>query len=315
MKKFGLAFISSLFLTSLAFVEGTISLRFYTNWFAEPAHGGFYAAVKDDLYLEHGLDVELIQGGPGVNGIALLASKRAEVVMLAGGQVVSARAEGVPIVAIFGTYQTSPLGLMFHTEESIKDFSELKGHKIAVFPGATFWAYIESKYDLKGKVQVVNYSGQIVQWLNDKNMVTQSYITAEPFLASREGANPQSLLVADSGFNPYSTVLVTTESFLKDNNEAITNFVKASREGWERFLISPLNYVDALKIDNDEITPELVLWSNEQQLPLILDQNTMTDGIGSMKIERWEELIDQLEEVKVIEENAVSAQEILPNKF
>ncbi len=302
----------SLFLLGFTFAQDALKLRFYTNWFAEAAHGGFYAAVKDNLYAERGLDVELIQGGPGVNSLSLLASGKAEIVMLAGGQVVLARAESIPIVAIFATYQTSPLGLMFHAEEPINDFSELVGRSITVFPGATFWSFIEHKYNLKGKVKIINYNGQLAQWLNDRQLVTQSYVTAEPFLAKQEGAHPQSLLVADSGFNPYSGVLVTTEEFLNDHTEVINKFIDATREGWEHFLLSPLNYVDSLKADNDAITTKIILWSNEKQLPLILNQDTMVNGIGSMKVERWQELISQLEEVKMIKENIVSGGDILP---
>ena len=308
MKRFLLV---ALFLCSYAFAQDTIKLRFYTNWFAEAAHGGFYAAVKDGLYAEHGLDVELIQGGPGINGLALLVSNRAEIIMLAGGQVVLAREEGIPVNAIFATYQTSPLGLMFHSEEPLGDFNELAGRSVSVFPGATFWAYIEKKYDLEGQVQVLNYNGQLAQWLNNNKLVTQGYITAEPFLARQEGAYPQSLLIADSGFNPYSGVLVASENFVKRNTNTITNFVEASREGWERFLVSPLNYIDALKADNNTVTPEMILWSNEQQLPLILNQTAMTNGIGSMNVKRWEELIDQLKDINVVK-GEISGDDILP---
>ncbi len=312
MKKFILGTFLYILLQT-TFAQDTVKLRFYTDWFAEAAHGGFYAAVKDDLYAKRGLEVELIQGGPGVNGIALLASGRTEVAMLAGGQVVLARAEGVPLVAIFATYQTSPLGLMFHSENPVNTFSDLAGRRIAIFPGATYWSYIEQKYDLKGKVTLINYNGQITQWLNDKKFVTQNYITAEPFLARQEGAYPQNLLIAESGFNPYSSVLVTTEEFLHSHTESVTNFVEASREGWQSFLISPLDYVEALKVDNDAITTEMILWSNEKQLPLILNQDAMTNGIGSMKLERWAELISQLEEVSIIEKGVVIDSDILPN--
>ncbi len=301
----------TLFLLGCSFAQDALRLRFYTNWFAEAAHGGFYAAVKDGLYTENNLNVELIQGGPGINGVALLASNRAEIIMLAGGQVVLAREEGIPVVAVFATYQTSPLGLMFHSEEPLNDFSELAGRSVSVFPGATYWAYIEKKYDLEGKVQTLNYSGQLAQWLNNKKLVTQGYVTAEPFLARQEGAHPQNLLIADSGFNPYSGVLVTNEDFLKENNKAINDFLEATREGWKRFLLSPLDYIDVLKADNSTITTEMILWSNEQQLPLILNQDAMVGGIGSMKVERWEELINQLKEINIVK-GEISGSDILP---
>ena len=66
-----------------------------------------------------------------------------------------------------------------------------------------------------------------------------------------------------------------------------------------------------LQADNSAITPEMVLWSNKQQLPLILNQDAMVDGIGSMKVERWEELIDQLKEINIVKD-AISGSDVLP---
>ena len=44
------------------------------NWFAEPPHGGYYAAVQDGLYEKAGVKVKLIPGGPNVAASFGLAS-------------------------------------------------------------------------------------------------------------------------------------------------------------------------------------------------------------------------------------------------
>src|SRR3954469_17005223 len=48
-------------------------IRVMTNWFAEAEHGGLFHAVAAGLYDKAGLDVELKPGGPGLNGIQLMA--------------------------------------------------------------------------------------------------------------------------------------------------------------------------------------------------------------------------------------------------
>ncbi|MXY34512.1 MAG: ABC transporter substrate-binding protein, partial [Boseongicola sp. SB0664_bin_43] len=40
---------------------------FATNWLAQGGHGGFYQALADGTYEEHGLDVEIQMGGPQMN--------------------------------------------------------------------------------------------------------------------------------------------------------------------------------------------------------------------------------------------------------
>ena len=42
-------------------------VTFATDWKAQAEHGGFYQALAKGYYREAGLDVEILQGGPGVN--------------------------------------------------------------------------------------------------------------------------------------------------------------------------------------------------------------------------------------------------------
>ena len=49
-------------------------VSFGTNWVAEAEHGGFYQALASGEYARRGLDVKIIQGGPGVNVPQLMAA-------------------------------------------------------------------------------------------------------------------------------------------------------------------------------------------------------------------------------------------------
>ena len=54
--------------------EGRVRLRFATDWRAQAEHGGFYQALASGAYARRGLNVQIMQGGPGVNVPQLLAS-------------------------------------------------------------------------------------------------------------------------------------------------------------------------------------------------------------------------------------------------
>ena len=303
-----LFFVAIVCLLGPAGAQELTRLTVYTNWFAEAGHGGYYAALKDGLYEARGLDVELIQGGPQLNVAALLASGRADVAMFAGGQLLNARAEGLPLVALFATYQTSPQALMSHAANPVESFGDLAGRSVAVTPGATYWRYIEKKYGLEGRVQVLNYGGQLASWLLDEDAVTQSYVTAEPFFAAAEGAEPVTLLAAESGFNPYTDVMVTTEDFLAEHPAATEAFIEASREGWERFLAAPTDYVDVLEAANDSVTLGGVVWGAERARPLVKPEG---HEVGSMTLERWEELYDQFVDLGLIDADAFEVRDLL----
>jgi hypothetical protein len=47
--------------------SGMTVIRFATDWRAQAEHGGFYQAVANGEYARRGLDVRIVQGGPGSN--------------------------------------------------------------------------------------------------------------------------------------------------------------------------------------------------------------------------------------------------------
>ena len=73
MQQFLRALFASCLLVSQAFAQSPEKFVFYTNWFAQAEHGGFYQALARGIYKKYGLDVELKMGGPQVNGLQLLA--------------------------------------------------------------------------------------------------------------------------------------------------------------------------------------------------------------------------------------------------
>lgn len=82
---------------------------FATNWAAQPEHGGFYQALADEEYKKCGIDVKIIQGGPGTNNRAKLVTGKIDLYM--GGnliQLINSRAENIPIKILAGFFQKDP---------------------------------------------------------------------------------------------------------------------------------------------------------------------------------------------------------------
>src|ERR1700712_4871113 len=56
-------------------------VTFLTSWYAQAEHGGFYQALAKGIYQKAGLDVNIKNGGPQVNGMQLLTSGQADFLM------------------------------------------------------------------------------------------------------------------------------------------------------------------------------------------------------------------------------------------
>jgi NitT/TauT family transport system substrate-binding protein len=288
----------------LAFLFGMTlaqeKVKMLLNWFPEPGHGGYYAALQDGLFAAKGLDVTLQAGGPDINGRAFLLTGRTQFTMLGATQLLLAREQGEPIVAIFALYQNNPLGLMYHAENPVGSFEDLAGRKVAIAPGTPFWDFIERKYDLAGKVQVINYDGGLANWARDPLAVTQAYVTAEPYSAEKEGFPNGTLLVSESGYNPYGDIVVTTEDFLAEQPETVKAFVEALQGGYKAFFAEPGNYVNTLQEANSENTEDFVLWSAEAVEGFANTGDATTRGLGIMTLERWQTAYDQLKDIGVL---------------
>jgi NitT/TauT family transport system substrate-binding protein len=119
---------------------------FSTDWLAQAEHGGFYQAVAQGIYRKYGLDVEIRQGGPQVNGLQLLAAGRLDVAMADALQVLSAVERKVPLVAIAATFQKNPTVIIAHP--GVTNLAELKGKPIAIGAASnpTFWPWLRERY-------------------------------------------------------------------------------------------------------------------------------------------------------------------------
>ena len=307
MKK---AVLSALLLAaaSVAGAQAMPKATLVLNWFAEPEAGGFFAAVADGLYKAKGLDLTIQPGGPSVNGTSLMAAGRVQFAELDAASVLFARDQGIPAVGVFATFQTFPQGLMYHAEKPLSGFADLAGRQVAISPGAQYWEYILAKYKLDGKVQVINYNGQLAGWLRDPSQVTQNYVTSEPFFAEKSGAKPKSLLIADSGYNPYGNLVTVTEAYLKDNPKMVRAFIEASQEGWTRYLANPSKYDAVMIAANKDLTPEYLAFSAGAQKPLIMTGDAVKNGLGYMSKERWDTLLGQMNGLKLFKTKLVAAQ-------
>ena len=87
------------------------AIRFATDWRAQAEHGGFYQALANGEYAKRGLDVKIVQGGPGVNVPQLLAAGAVDLGMGSNSFIVMNLAqEGVPVKAVAAYHAEGPAG-------------------------------------------------------------------------------------------------------------------------------------------------------------------------------------------------------------
>ncbi len=280
---------------------GKQKVKLALNWVPEPEFGGFYAARDTGAYAKQNLDVEILGGGAGVPVVQMVATGQADFGIAGGDEVVTARARGVDIVALYSIYQTSPQGIMAHSSRGAKAIKDLLGSgTLAMEPGLPYAAYLKKKYGFDG-VQIVPYDGGVARFVSDTNYAQQCFITSEPIAAKKKGAQPTVFLVADEGFNPYVGVIITRRELVEKNKAFVKSFIQASREGWRSYLDNPATANATMAKLNTSMDAETFAAAADAQKPLIETAETKTKGLGMMTKERWETLANQLVDLKIID--------------
>lgn len=269
------------------------------NWVPEPEFGGIYAARESGAYTKAGLDVEIGSGGPGSPVVQLVAGGQADFGVAGADDVVIARARGVDLVAVFGTFQTNPQGVMVHAARNLASLANLKSGTLALEPGLPFAMFIKKKYGFAGAT-LVPYDGGIAKFLADPSYAQQCYVTSEPIAVKKKGETPKVFLGADVGFNPYASVLVTRGAMLREKKETVRAFVAASAEGWRRYLDDPTAANAVMAKLNTAMDAETFAAAAAAQKPLIETDETKKSGLGVMSEARWAKLGADLVELGVI---------------
>ena len=261
---------------------------FATDWLAQAEHGGFYQAVAQGIYRKYGLDVEIRQGGPQVNGLQLLAAGRLDVAMADALQVLSAVERKVPLVAIAATFQKNPTVIIAHP--GVTNLAELKGKPIAIGAASntTFWPWLRERYGFTD-AQKRPYAFSVQPFLAEPGLSQQGFATSEPFSIEKAGVKPVVFLLADLGYPPYSQALVVTRTTLSARNDALTRFVRASAEGWKRYIADPAPGNALIKRANPQMSDELLAYgvAKMREYGIVDGGDAKTRGLLTMTAARW----------------------------
>ncbi len=274
-------------------------LKLALNWYPDSQHGGFYAAQELGHFRAAGLDVEIVPGGPAVPVIQNVALRRADFGVANADQILLARAQNAPIVALFAALQTSPRCVMVHKSSGIQSWSDLKKVTLAMGAGQPFTVYLQKKLPLTD-VQVVPYTGSVASFLANERFAQQAYSFSEPYVARQKGAEPVCLLAADLGYNTYTSCLFTHEELIREQPEKVAKIVKAIRQGWHDYLANPQSAHARIQAVNSQMDAASLEFGLETLKPLVLAPGTDAAQIGQMDPERWRQLASQLVEIGLL---------------
>jgi len=206
-------------------------------------------------------------------------------------------------VVVAASFQKDPQVLIAHP--GVEKLEELK--KLTLFVSkegmASYFQWLKADYGFdESKVKPYTFNAQ--PFLADKNSAMQGYVTSEPFaIESQAGVTPKLFLLADYGFNAYSTLIETRRDLVTRRPDLVQRFVDASAIGWYHYLYGdsrPGN--DLIKQQNPEMTDALLAYSIAKMKDYgIVDSGDAAKlGIGAMTDARMKSFFDKMVRAGVV---------------
>jgi NitT/TauT family transport system substrate-binding protein len=281
-------------------------VSFGTNWVAQAEHGGFFQAVADGTYKRYGLDVTIVPGGPNVNNRILMISGKIDFFMSANSlQTFDAVTNNIPTVAVASMFQKEPQVLLAHPEANVKTLEDLKPLTLFISKEGivSYFQWLKTEYGFdENKVKPYTFNPQ--PFLADKKSAMQGYVSSEPFTVEKQGGfKPSIVLIADYGFNSYSTLIETRRAFAESKPDLVQRFVDASIVGWYTYIYGDNSAGnDMIKKLNPEMTDDLLKFSVEKmkEYGIVDSGDTLKDGIGAMSDARMTSFFDKMVKVGVV---------------
>lgn len=281
-------------------------VTFGTNWVAEAEHGGFFQAVADGTYKSYGLDVTIVPGGPNVNNGILLVAGKLDFYMSANTlKSFDAVTNNVPLVTVAAIFQRDPQVFLVHPNPKVTKLEDLKPLTIFISKEgvAGYFQWMKNEFGFSdAKVKPYTFNAQ--PFLADKNSAMQGYVTSEPFVVEKQADfKPTLILLADYGFDGYSTLIETRRELVDKKPDLVQRFVDASIIGWYNYLYGdnkPAN--DLIKKLNPEMTDDVLAYSTAKmkEYGIVDSGDSLRDGIGAMSEARVASFFDKMSRAGVV---------------
>lgn len=281
-------------------------VTFGTNWVAEAEHGGFFQAVADGTYKKYGLDVSIVPGGPNENNRMLLIAGKIDFFMAANTLMsFDAVANNVPVVTIAAIFQKDPQVMLTQPDAKVTKIEDLKPLTLFVSKEGmgSYFQWLKSEYGFSEKnVRPYNFNPQ--PFIANPKSAMQGYVTSEPFAVEKAaGFKPNVILLADAGFNTYSTLIETRRELVEKKADMVQRFVDASIVGWYHYIYGDNSAGNAMiKKLNPEMTDELLAYSvaKMKEFGIVDSGDSLKNGIGAMSDDRYTSFFNKMVKAGVV---------------
>jgi NitT/TauT family transport system substrate-binding protein len=224
-----------------------VDVKVQLSWIHTIEYAGFYTAEDKGYYAEQALTVHLLSGGEDaqgeyINSIDTVLRGQADFGVASGINLLQARANKAPLVAVASIYQRDPLGFTSLAAKHILKPRDLIGKTIQIAPDSILLlrAMLIAQGIDPAQVKTEERTDfTIAPLLSGKADVIDSFITNELVTLKFQQQAVSNLLPFEYGIQEYPNVIFTTEKMIADHPDVVERFLRATVHGMQSAIADP----------------------------------------------------------------------------
>ena len=273
---------------------GNYKIQMQLGWLASNGILGEVMADKLGYFAEEGLELEIVPGGPNIDGVASVASGANNFASISSSpSLMLARAAGLPIKCVAAGYQQHPFTYFSLSGNPIREPKDMIGKKIGTQGTAQILlrALLAKNGISESDVEVIVMGGNMSPLMTGQVDAISGWKTNVGAL-SVLGEQRVDMMLWDAGIQLYANPYYTTDKVLDENGDKITAAIRAISRGWGAVHADPAAGVDALVERYPNLDRESEMKAVDLVLGFTFNDKTGANGWGQMDVANWEAQID-----------------------
>lgn len=290
----GLACASSFVHISPALAQDKFLVTLQLGWLASNGIIGEVVADAKGFYADEGLALNIMPGGPQIDGVASVASGQANLGSISSSpSLMLARSAGLPVKCVAVGYQQHPFTYFSLKSNPVEKPSDLIGKKVATngLARVLLQALLAENGISEDDVELSLMGAEMSPLMTGQVDVVTGWKTNISALEIL-GDQRVDLTLWDAGVQLYANPYYVTDSTLAENRPQVEAMIRAGSKGWGWAYENRIEAVEMLLDRYPSLDRDNELKAVDLAMDYSFDEKTAKNGWGTMSPENWQKQID-----------------------
>jgi NitT/TauT family transport system substrate-binding protein len=275
------------------------------DWKPGAQHSPFYLAKEKGYFADQGIDLDIISGSGSADSVKNLGTNSVDLALVDALVLVQGLAQQVPMKAVAGYYQYSPISIISPAAKALKTPQDLEDKKIGTKKSSSTYqglmVFLEANKMKQDQIKLVDIGFGVQPLLVNQVDAIMGFTMNEAIEAEANGMPVNEMMIKDFGVNSYGLTIAASDKFISDKGELLKGFLKAALQGMQDAISDPNAAVDALIKNVPELKADHELKVLSKTVPVWESEDTKSNGLGSMSEAAWQQTVDTATSLKLIE--------------